>query len=100
MAFIAVDPARGALLGVSRLVSDPDYTRAEYGVIVRSDMQGGGLGWALMEHLLAYARSEGLAVVEGQVLAENAEMLAMSREMGFTVLPDPTEPGCYITRVP
>ncbi len=99
MAFIAVDPARGALLGVSRLVSDPDYTRAEYGVIVRSDMQGVGLGWALMQHLLAYARSEGLSVVEGQVLAENAEMLAMTREMGFTVLPDPTDPGCYITRV-
>ena len=99
MAFIAVDPDSAELLGVSRLVSDPDYTRAEYGVIVRSDLQGLGLGWALMEHLLTYARSEGLALIEGEVLSENAEMLAMCREMGFTVLPDPEDPGCFKTRL-
>ena len=33
------------------------------------------------------------------MLAENAEMLAMCREIGFTVLPDPDEPGCMRTRL-
>jgi acetyltransferase len=94
MAFIALDPDSGALLGVSRIVADPDYT-AEYGVIVRTDLQGRGIGWALMEQLLAYARSEQLSLVEGEVLAENSEMLLMCREMGFAVHPDPEDPGCY-----
>lgn len=94
MAFVAVDPKSGELYGVSRLASDPDYTRAEFGVLVRSDLHNSGIGWALMEHLLAYARAEGLTTVEGLVLSENAEMLAMCREMGFTIQPSADEPGC------
>ena len=95
MAFVALDPEDGTLLGVSRIVADPDYTHAEYGVIVRTDLQGRGIGWALMEQLLAYARSEELSLVEGEVLSENSEMLLMCREMGFAVHPDPEDPGCY-----
>ncbi len=95
MAFVALDPDNGSLLGVSRIIADPDYTHAEYGVIVRTDLQGRGIGWALMEQLLAYARSEELSLVEGEVLAENSEMLLMCREMGFSVHPDPEDPGCY-----
>lgn len=32
MAFVALDPADGALLGISRLAADPDRTRAEFAV--------------------------------------------------------------------
>jgi acetyltransferase len=97
MAFVAIDAAGGDLLGVARLAADPDYTRAEYAILVRSDLQGKGLGWSLMEHLLAYARAEGLGKVEGLVLAENTDMLAMVRGLGFSVAPEPGEPG--LTRV-
>ena len=79
-----LDPESGELYGVSRIVADPDYTHAEYAVIVRTDLQARGIGWALMEQLLAYARSEQLSLVEGEVLSENSEMLLMCREMGFT----------------
>lgn len=98
MAFVAVDAENGALCGVSRLVADPDYTRAEYAVIVRSDLKGVGLGWALMEHLIAYARAEGLDVLEGTVLADNTDMLAMCRELGFKMALDPQNPGHWIVR--
>jgi acetyltransferase len=97
MAFVALDAATGALLGVARLAADPDYTRAEYAIVVRSDLQGRGLGWSLMEHLLDYARAEGLGRIDGFVLTENTEMLSMVRQLGFSVSPDPGEPG--LTRV-
>jgi acetyltransferase len=93
MAFVAIDAASGDLLGVARLAADPDYTRAEYAILVRSDLQGRGLGWSLMEHLLAYARAEGLAKIDGSVLAENTDMLAMVRHLGFTISPDPDDAG-------
>ena len=48
MAFVAIPRASSALLGVVRLIADPDYTRAEYAVLVRSDLKGCGLGWQLM----------------------------------------------------
>jgi acetyltransferase len=74
-------------------VRAPDGERAEYAVIVRSDLKGKGLGWELMQKLLAYARSEGVAVIEGHVLAENATMLRMCAEMGFIIAPHPGDQG-------
>ena len=77
-------------MGVSRLAADPDHERAEYAVMVRSDLKGHGLGWLLMQHLVAYAKATGIAELFGSVLAENITMLKMCRELGFEVA---TEPG-------
>ncbi|MEW5962397.1 MAG: GNAT family N-acetyltransferase [Pseudomonadota bacterium] len=92
IAFVAVSAA-GELLGVSRFMADPDYTRAEFGVLVRSDLKGRGLGSALMRRLVAYARAEQLRELYGSVLAENTTMLQVARELGFEVGSDPEEPS-------
>ena len=98
MAFIAVLPDTGDILGVSRLIADPDYVKGEYAVLVRSDLKGQGIGWALMQHLIAYAKAEGLTVLEGEVLAENTQMLGMCRQLGFEVRSDPDDYGlCHVT---
>jgi len=84
------------LLGVARLHANADYDRAEYAVLVRSDVKGQGLGWLLMQTLVEYARSEGLHRIEGQVLRENTTMVMMCRELGFTVVGDPHDSGSYL----
>ena len=89
MAFVAIAKDSGALLGVVRLVADPDYTHAEYAILVRSDLKGCGLGWRLMQHLIAYAKAEKLDNLHGSVLADNTTMLQMCRELGFTVEAEP-----------
>ena len=88
MAFAALD-ASGGLAGVSRLVRDADGERAEFAVIVRSDLKGRGLGWALMRKLIAYAGSEGVMTIDGYVLAENTTMLKMCAALGFASAPHP-----------
>lgn len=85
MAFVALSPDERDLLGVVRLHADPDYVRAEFAVIVRSDLKSRGLGWQLMQHLMAYARSEGLREMFGTVLSENTTMLEMCRSLGFQI---------------
>lgn len=99
MAFVAVAANSGELLGISRLIADPDYTSAEYGVLVRSDLKAKGLGWRLMQHLIAYARAEKLEVLEGQVLATNPTMLQMCEELGFEIAPDPDDVGVRLVRL-
>jgi acetyltransferase len=89
MAFVAVAKTTGELLGVVRFVADPDYTQGEYAILVRSDLKGRGLGWRLMQHLIAYARAEKLEQLYGCVLAQNTTMLRMCRELGFRVEPEP-----------
>ncbi|PZQ48527.1 MAG: GNAT family N-acetyltransferase [Rhodovulum sulfidophilum] len=91
MAFIAIAPS-GEMAGVSRLSADPDKRSAEYALLVRSDMNGRGLGRALMALLIEYARAEGLERLEGMVLAGNRGMRRLIESFGFTVAIMPEEP--------
>ena len=92
MAFVALAP-EGALAGVSRMVCDPDHRAAEYALLVRSDLQGRGLGTALMRMLIDYARADGLERLEGIVLAENRGMRRLVARLGFGVAADAEDPG-------
>ena len=82
IAFVALSDV-GELLGVSRFNADPDYETGEFGILVRSDLKGAGLGRILMRHLVAYGRAEGLARIVGYVLAENTPMLKLAEDLGF-----------------
>ena len=99
MAFVALDPATGELWAVARLHADPDRIEAEYAVLVRSDKQGIGLGWTMMQHLIDYARRTEIEVLYGDVLAENDEMLAMCRRLGFAVERNPEMPDMFTVRL-
>jgi acetyltransferase len=99
MAFVAFDEPTGDLVGVVRIHSDSVYENGEYAILLRSDLKGRGLGWALMQMIIEYARSEGLKVISGDVLAENTVMLAMCRSLGFEVKSDPAEPDICDVRL-
>jgi acetyltransferase len=92
MAFVALD-RDGNLCGVARIFADPDHETAEYALLVRSDLKGQGLGWALLRHLVDYAKADGLKRIDGMVLSENAGMLKMCREFGFQLAVDRNDPG-------
>ena len=93
MAFVAFDEDTGELVGVVRLHSDSIYQSGEYAILLRSDLKGRGLGWALMQLIIEYAKAEGLKAISGDVLQENTVMLAMCRSLGFEVKADPVEHG-------
>ena len=102
IAFVAIQEATGIMLGVVRLHASADYDRGEFAVLVRSDLKGRGLGWMLMQHMIDYARAEGIGTVEGQVLFGNTVMLAMCKQLGFTVASDRSDPQVALVtlRVP
>ncbi len=91
MAFIATVPAAGGsgeeTLGVARAITDPDNQDAEFAIIVRSDLKGGGLGRRLMQCLIDYCRSRGTKRLVGTVLIENQRMRQLASELGFVVEP-------------
>lgn len=96
MAFVALTP-EGELAGVSRLVAEPGRQSGEYSLLVRSDLQGRGLGSGLMRILIDYARSDGLERLEGIVLAENRDMQGLVRHLGFTIAPVLDDPGVVMS---
>ena len=96
MAFAAIDEASSEMLGVVWLYSDATReTRetGEYAILLRSGLKGRGLGWALMQLIIEYAKSEGLSRIDGQILQENSVMLKMCRELGFKIKTDAEDGG-------
>ncbi|MGK9170853.1 GNAT family N-acetyltransferase [Inquilinus limosus] len=95
MALVAegAEDSRRVLLGAVRIIADPDGEAAEYGIMVRSDLKGQGLGHRLMTEIIVYARSRGLKRIFGEVLRENVTMLRMAEELGFAREDVPDEPG-------
>ena len=96
MAFVALDPVSKEIIGVVRLHLDSRHETAEYAILLRSELKGKGLGWALMQLLIEYARAEGLKSLYGEVLNENTTMLTMCRDLGFKVASAPEEPRLSI----
>ncbi|MBI5616240.1 MAG: GNAT family N-acetyltransferase [Gammaproteobacteria bacterium] len=86
MAFIACIPdereAR-ATLGVARAIADANNEKAEFAILIRSDMKQRGLGRILLSKLIDYQRARGTKELTGQVLAQNRPMLDLCRSLGF-----------------
>jgi acetyltransferase len=80
-------------IAVARYVIDADGLSCEFALAVADDWQGRGIGRRLLGHLADTARARGLEVMAGQVLNQNARMLALMTSMGFTIGADPDEPG-------
>jgi acetyltransferase len=99
IALLALDES-GAMLGAVRLHADANYRAGEYGILVRSDLKGRGLGRQLMTIMIEVAGWLGLEEVEGQVLRQNRGMLAMCIQLGFAMQPDPDDPAVMVVRLP
>lgn len=95
MALIGVIEENGgdAIVGVSRFVSNPDGDSCEFALVVRDDQQGKGLGRILMEQLFDAAREKGLKIMEGEIFANNTNMLRLMDKLGFAVSPHTEDPG-------
>ena len=86
MAFIAtrqLDDGRWQTLGVARAIADPDSVRAEFAIVIRSDIKGRGLGTLLFRKLLDCLRDRGIVEVVGETLSENHRLLALVKRFGF-----------------
>jgi acetyltransferase len=79
--------------GAVHLAADPDNERAEFAILVRSDMVGLGLGPLLMQRAIEYARERGIGQIFGDVLRDNHPMLRLCDLLGFRRRPDPEDPG-------
>lgn len=100
IAFVAFDGETGEMMGAVRLHADANHETGEYGILLRSDLKGLGLGWELMRLMIEWAKVEGLREVEGQVLRENSTMLDMCRSLGFSIRIDPDDPELRLVTLP
>ena len=73
------------MLGVARIIGDPDGKTGEFAVLVGDAWQGKGIGSNLLEKCLSIAEKQGFKTVHGIVLKENRNMLALGKKLGFSI---------------
>lgn len=96
--FLAFDETRSTLLATAMLAADPDRTRAEVALATRADMKRHGISWTLLEHVLRFAKEEGIGAVEAVECADHDDALRMEREMGFVAVPDAGDATVRVVR--
>jgi acetyltransferase len=91
IALVAIDEdsQTDKMLGVARIIGDPDGKTGEFAVLVGDAWQGKGIGSNLLEKCLSIAEKQGFKTVHGVVLHENRNMLALGKKLGFDIKRDP-----------
>jgi acetyltransferase len=91
----------GRTMGVARLVrNDTDGRSAEFAVLVEPAAKGLGLGTMLMQAIIDWGRAKGVEEITGQILADNAPMLAFIRRLGFILYRIADEPDVMEAKLP
>ncbi len=86
MAFIAVLEQDGKELevGVARYATNPDGESCEFALVVDDEWQHKGIGSRLMTILMTTAKARGFKAMEGEILADNRQMLNLVDHLGFS----------------
>jgi acetyltransferase len=84
------------IVGVSRIVANPDGTSCEFALLVADEMTGRGLGSRLMLSIMDAARGMGLTEIMGLILTNNQPMLKLMTSLGFHVGPYAEDPDFRI----
>jgi acetyltransferase len=86
MAIVAeiTENGKRKIIGVGRLVMEPDFKSGEFAIVIHDRYQRMGLGYKIVEILIGIGRDRGLEQVVGDVLSENMKMLKLARKLGFT----------------
>jgi acetyltransferase len=85
VATVEADGGRERQVGVARYVLNPDGGTCEFAIVVSNEVQGRGIGTRLLQALIRAAREHCVEIMQGLVLADNAPMLQLMREFGFSV---------------
>ena len=96
MALVAEDA--DGLAGVARFYADPDRVKAEFAILVRSDLKRRGIGTALLNLLIDVARNRRIGALVGDVMNENTPMRSLCLSLGMRAERHPDDPAlCRMT---
>ncbi len=87
IALVAIneDSETDRMLGVARIIGDPDGMTGEFAVLVGDPWQGKDIGSNLLDKCLSIAKKQNFKTIHGIVLQENRNMLALGRKLGFEI---------------
>ena len=79
------EEGRRKILGVVRLIVEPDGRSGEIAFIVADPWQGLGLGTRMIEYVIEICKDKGLETIYGIMLPDNRRAIRVMKDMGFTI---------------
>ncbi len=78
------------IIGIGRLIVEPDAKKGEFAVVVHDDFHGKGLGYKLVDMMIGIAQEKGLDECYAFVQSDNKKMISVCRKLGCGIeaLPD------------
>jgi len=73
------------LIGVGRLIADPDHETAEYAILLTDDWQNKGLGNKLTKYCMEISKELGLKRVVAETTADNKPMIVIFKKLKFSL---------------
>ena len=100
LALIAVleSPNEETELGVARYVLNPDSESCEFALVVADKWQNKGIGSHLMRALIEAAHQRGIKIMNGEILANNHNMLTLVGNLGFSIHTHADDSGIKVAR--
>jgi acetyltransferase len=100
MALIATVEREGeeTELGVARYAINPDGRSAEFAIVVADAWRRKGIGSRLMTQLMEAAKTRGIKVMEGEILANNTNMLSLVKHLGFNAHTSAEDPNIKVVQ--
>jgi acetyltransferase len=74
------------LLGVGRLISDPEHNTAEYAILITDKWQNKDLGGIITDFCIEIAKKWGIRKIYAQTTSDNQRMIALFKKRDFILL--------------
>lgn len=78
------------LIGVGRLIADPDHETVEYAILISDKWQNRDIGGILTDYCFEIAKHWGLKKIVAQTTSDNQRMIAVFQKRGFEIEIDPS----------
>ncbi len=79
------DEGRKKLIGVGRLIADPDVEIMEYAILITDKWQKKDLGHILTEYCIEIAKKRGIKKLVAETTKDNKPMIAVFRKLNFKI---------------
>ncbi len=82
------DGNRRKLVGVGRLIADPDHESVEFAILISDKWQNKDLGGILTDYCMEISKTWGLKKIVAQTTTDNQRMINVLQKRGFEIKPD------------
>ncbi|MBN2635816.1 MAG: bifunctional acetate--CoA ligase family protein/GNAT family N-acetyltransferase [Prolixibacteraceae bacterium] len=73
------------LIGVGRLIADPDLEVMEYAILITDKWQKKELGYTLTNYCMKIAKSRGIKMLKAETTKDNKPMISVFRKLNFKI---------------